>query len=334
MRFVVVLILLSAVGCHRTPPMVAVITGETMGTTYTVKLAGLPESQSVGDVKAGIEKRLETVNRQMSTWRKDSEISRFNVETGTDWFPVSKETVAVVQEADRVSRLSGGAFDVTVGPLVNLWSFGPENRPRKIPDKDEIKARLRRVGFQRLSFRVDPPALKKANANLSVDLSAIAKGFGVDRIADYLDGLNLTGYMVEIGGEVRCKGTKADGGAWKIGIQSPKNRKTAPIRVVALKDRAMATSGDYRNYFEQDGRRYSHTIDPRTGRPIAHRLVSVSVVADSCMTADALATTIMVLGPVEGYNFAEKHQLFVLLIVADGQGFRMQATPSFSKLLD
>jgi FAD:protein FMN transferase len=325
-----VLLLLPA-GC-RTRDVAATIRGETMGTTYSVKLAALPTGKSADDVKAGIEARLETVNRQMSTWRKDSEISRFNAHAGTDWFPVSADTVTVLKESRRISELSGGKFDVTVMPLVNLWSFGPESRPRKIPTDEEIADRQKSVGYQMLQFRTESPAVRKTRSDVAVDLSAIAKGFGVDQVAGYLDSLEVPGYMVEIGGEVRCNGTKADGSQWQIGIQSPQKGRNSAHRVVSLNDRSLATSGDYRNYFEQAGKRYSHTIDPHTGRPVTHKLASVSVVAENCMTADGLATAIMVLGPDAGYNLAVKHKLAVLLLVADGKGFVEKATPEFQRL--
>ncbi|MFQ5732679.1 MAG: FAD:protein FMN transferase [Planctomycetaceae bacterium] len=325
--------LVVAAGCAKTPaPKPAAVTGRTMGTTYSVKIAGLPRSRRLADVKAEIEKLLETVNRQMSTWRTDSEISRFNAHGGAEWFPVSRDTVTNVAEAQRIGELSGGAFDVTVGPLVNLWSFGPQDRPKKAPLRAEIDAARQRVGFAKLEVRSQPPALRKSRGDVSVDLSAIAKGFGVDRVARYLDSLNVSGYMVEIGGEVRCRGTKVGGAGWQIGIQSPRKLKNAATRVVTLTDKAMATSGDYRNYFEADGRRYSHTIDPRTGRPVRHALASVSVVHDFCMTADALATTIMVLGPEDGYNFARRHKLAVLMLVKRGGGFVEKMTPEFERL--
>ncbi|MCH8828722.1 MAG: FAD:protein FMN transferase [Planctomycetes bacterium] len=307
------------------------ITGRTMGTTYSVKISGLPSSVAKKVVKAEIDKRLERVNDQMSTYRSHSELSRFNRRRKTDWFAVSADTATVVTEAIRIGELSGGAFDVTVGPLVNLWSFGPGNRPKTIPADEKIAAARKRTGREKLAVRLKPPALKKTLAGVSVDLSAIAKGFGVDKVAEYLDTLKLRGYMVEIGGEVRCRGTKADGSDWTIGIQSPKQKQHAADRAVTLHNAAMATSGDYRNYFEKDGKRYSHTIDPRTGRPVGHRLVSVSVIAKNCMAADALATAIMVLGPEHGYNFAKKQNLDVFLLISSGGRFVEKSTPGFRK---
>ena len=320
--------ILWSAGCGRNDGKTVTITGETMGTTYTVKVSGWPKDRNIADVKAEIKKRLATVNDQMSTWQKDSEISRFNQSRSTDEFTVSPATVTVVQEAARISILSDGAFDVTVGPLVNLWSFGPENRPKKIPTDAEIAQRMQTTGNRHLRFQAKPPALWKTIPELTVDLSAIAKGHGVDVIAGYLESLRVGGYMVEIGGEVRCKGTKADGSPWTIGIQSPDGNKK-PARVVRLKNQAMATSGDYRNYFEHDGQRYSHTIDPRTGKPVTHKLVSVSVIAETCKAADAWATALMVLGPEAGYNLAKKQKLAVLMIVRDGKKFVIRTTPGF-----
>jgi len=320
-------------GCEpsASPVKPVTLTGRTMGTTYTVKLARLPEGSTAEQIHAGIVKRLDAVNRKMSTWRDDSEISRFNASRSSDWFSVSDETALVVREAQRISALSGGAFDITVGPLVNLWSFGPDNRRPRIPPAEEIEAVQQRVGYDKLAVRSEPAALQKSRAELSVDLSAIAKGFGVDRISEYLDQLHVGGYLVEIGGEVRCRGKRPDGRWWRIGIQSPKKRKPVPYRAVPLKNAAMATSGGYRNYFEQQGRRYSHSIDPRTGRPVEHRLVSVSVIHESCMTADALATAIMVLGPEDGYNLAQEYEFAVFLLISTDEGLIEQATPAFQR---
>ena len=338
-RMIVLLLILAALlpgipGCHQTtrPSPVVTITGGTMGTTYSVKFPALPEGLTVADVQAGIDSQLDSVNRQMSTWRSDSDISRFNASRGTDWFPVSAEVVTVLREAQRISELSGGAFDVTVMPLVNLWSFGPEGRPKKIPSDEDIRRKRESVGFSRIAIRTKPPGLRKTLGNVSVDLSAIAKGYGVDQVAAYLDTLHMSSYMVEIGGEVRCKGTKSGGKPWRIGIQSPQKRRQSAYRTVPLNNRSMATSGDYRNYFEVGGQRYSHTIDPRTGRPVRHKLVSVSVVADRCMTADGLATALMVLGPEAGYNLAKQHKIAALFVVANGKTFVERATPEFQRI--
>lgn len=326
--------LLTTAGCQsrsQESAKPAAITGRTMGTTHSIKIAKLPSSHTVEQIKTEIDRRLEVVNNLMSTYRPKSELSRFNRSKNTDWFPVSKDTATVIREAQRISQLSGGAFDVTVGPLVNLWSFGPDKRPKNTPSAVEIQQAKQRTGSDKIAVRDNPVALRKSQPDAEIDLSAIAKGFGVDKVAAYLDELNIAGYMVEIGGEIRCKGTRIDGSGWKIGIQSPGENQSTPYKVIELKTAAMATSGDYRNYFEQDGKRYSHTIDPRTGHPVEHGLASVTVIAETCMTADALATTIMVLGPNAGYDFALKHNLAVLLLIPKGDGFRERATPEFQQ---
>jgi thiamine biosynthesis lipoprotein len=271
----------------------------------------------------------------MSTYRLDSEISTFNDSVASEWFDVSHETALVVAEAQRVSALSGGAFDATVGSLVNLWSFGPDDRPQRMPTDEELEAAMRQVGHGSIDVRASPPALKKAHTDVSIDLSGIAKGFGVDQLAAFLDSVGVAAYLVDIGGEMRATGRKSDGSPWRVGIEKPADTPNAPrqiLRTIELHDQALATSGDYRNFFEVAGTRYSHTIDPRTGRPIEFGLASVSVVHPTCMTADALATALMVLGADEGYNFAVEHDLAVLFVVRMGMEFEQRATPAFDRL--
>ncbi len=308
-------------------------TGETMGTAYSVKLPTLPEGLAAESLQAEIDRCLEAVNNQMSTWRSDSELSRFNRYDKTDWFPVSEDTVLVVKTAIEVSRQTGGAFDVTVGPLVNLWNFGPDRAERKLPEPSAIEEAKARVGYQLLEVRRQPPALKKTRPNVYVDLSAIAKGFGVDQVAAVLESRAVGDYMVEIGGEIRTKGAKTDGAPWRIGIEMPIPFARSLQEALALSGESLATSGDYRNFVVIDGKRYSHTIDPRTGRPVDHQLASVSVIAESCMLADAYATSLMVLGPAEGYNWATEHGIAALLIVRDGEEFLERPTPAFERYL-
>ena len=326
-----VLLIACVVGCDRgepaPPPALA---GRTMGTTYSVKLAGLPDGVERAELQGAIDAALAGVNAKMSTYDPASELSRFNASGSTDWFPVSTETATVVATALKTGRESGGAFDATVMPLVNLWSFGPEARPDAVPTDAEIAARQALVGADKLEARTDPPGLRKSASGVSVDLSAIAKGYGVDVVAELLDRRGVRGYMVEIGGEVSTHGTRADGRGWRIGIERPLVGERAVERVVELTGESLATSGDYRNYFESGGVRYSHTIDPRTGRPIGHPLASVSVLADDCMTADAFATAVMVLGPDAGYDWLVERGVAALLIVRHGDGFAEIPTPAFA----
>ncbi len=312
------------------------ITGATMGTTYTVKFPVSKDAAKTYDkesLRAAIDALLEEVNHRMSTYDPDSELSRFNRYTNTDWFPVSDDLARVVEASLIYSRSSGGAFDITVGPLVNLWGFGPTKVERGVPEVKEIIDTLRRVGYTGVSVKYDPGALKKADPSLYLDLSAIAKGFGVDMVSKYLESQGIYDYMVEIGGEVRADGKNHLGEPWRIGISTPGGGYEIQ-KVVNVSHAALATSGDYRNYYELDGKRYSHTIDARTGRPVTHGLASVTVIAEDCMEADAWATTLMVLGPDEGLELAVRSGLAAFFIVKDGADFVEQMTPGFRDYLN
>ena len=267
----------------------------------------------------------------MSTYDTTSELSRFNQYRYSDNFAVSQETLTVVNEALRLARLSDGVLDVTVGPLVNLWGFGPNKRPEKVPTQADIDAVRDYVGYEKLS--TTPTGLMKANPMLYVDLSTIAKGYGVDEVAAILDAHDLQHYLVEIGGEMRVKGERGDGSEWLIAIEKPVTTERAVQKVVSIGTNAIATSGDYRNYYEEDGKRYSHLIDPNTGSPITHDLVSVTVVNPSSMIADGLATAFNVMGWQRAIDLAEQEQLAVFLIRRTADGFEEYATPEFDKLV-
>ncbi len=305
-----------------------------MGTTYSVKVTDPPANLRLEALKAAIEDRLDALNASMSTYQSDSELSRFNARGDTGWFAVSEALAIVVAEALRVGDLTGGAFDITVGPLVNLWGFGPETRPEKVPSDEELEQALSRVGRHHLEVRTPSPALRKAIADVYVDLSAIAKGYAVDEIAQLLESMGVESYLVEIGGELRVRGLNARGEPWRIAVEVPSPGQRAIKRVIRPGAGGVATSGDYRNYFEQDGRRYSHTIDPSTGRPIDHRLASVTVVHPAAMTADALATGLMVLGPEAAFDVAQRFDLAVFLITKTDAGFVERYTRAFARYLD
>jgi thiamine biosynthesis lipoprotein len=225
--------------------------------------------------------------------------------------------------------MTGGAFDVTIGPVVNLWGFGPQARPEQVPSEESLAMALAATGYEKLELRADPPAVR-ATPPQYVDLSAIAKGYGVDAVARFLENEGIEAYLVEIGGEVRVNGRKPDGSTWRLAIEQPVSEGREVNRVVALESRAMATSGDYRNYYESEGRRYSHTIDPETGKPIAHRLASVTVIADDCMTADALATGFNVMGYEQANELAVRENIPAYFIVRTEEGFETHQTPAFS----
>jgi len=302
-------------GCQQSPPPepIATIQGQTMGTTYNIRAVTGPEGpQRLTSLQGKVDELLKQVNRQMSTYDPESELSRFNRAEANQWLAVSLELIEVVSAARQVSDATDGAFDVTVGPAVNLWRFGPDKKRQEFPTDDEIDQALELVDYQQVDWQVDPPKLQKGQAGIYVDLSAIAKGYGVDVVFQLLRSEGFTDFMVEIGGEVRATGLKPNGEPWLIGIETPSDDTRQYDLVVGLEDKALATSGDYRNYFEHDGRRYSHTINPQTARPVEHDLASVSVLHDNCMQADGYATAFLVLGPVDGYNFAQEHNMAAL----------------------
>lgn len=312
---------------------IAVFAGRTMGTTFHVRCL-LPADVSEDDISQRIAARLDKVNQQMSTYIDDSELSRFNHSTQVDtWLDVSPETAKVVAYALEVAADSNGAFDPTVGPVVDLWGFGPPERRPQPPTDEEVSTALESVSYRNVKVREDPPALQKAVATVQLDLSAVAKGYGVDAIGEELEAVGCTSYMVEIGGEVLTKGRKPGGAAWRIGIEAAAPGAKTLSKVLALTDEAIATSGDYRNFFEYEGRRYSHTIDPITGRPVEHDLAVVTVRAATCMQADALATAILALGPRAGYDWAEDRGLAALLVERQGDAVRELPTTAWTKAL-
>jgi len=307
--------------------------GVTMGTTYSVVISDAAGTDRE-TLHKEIQQRLDAINGTMSTYDEDSELSAVNRSQESGWLKISDSLYTVISKAVEISHLTGGAFDITVGPLVNLWGFGPDGGDFKVPDAEVVHETLLKTGYRKLKIGLSPPSIRKADPDLYLDLSGIAKGYAVDEIGKYLESRNIGNYMVDIGGEVRTRGNNPDGHAWHIGIEKPLTRKRAVQRVVRLHDKAMATSGDYRNYFERDGLRYSHTLDPRTGYPIRHNLASVSVLHDSTMTADALATALMVMGPTDALAFATRNELPAFFIIKTDDGFIVQHTDEFTPYLN
>ncbi len=300
--------------------------GETMGTTYKV----MAHTDSSAGLAQALQAELDRVEGLMSTYRSDSELSRFNALRSTQPFDVSADTASVVAASQEISEQSGGAFDVTVRPVVAIWGFGAGANASPPTDQELERARAR-VGYQKL--RLEGTQLSKRSPELEVDLSAVAKGYAVDRLAQLLSARQIHDFMVEVGGELRVAGSKAPGHAWRIGVEKPDDEGRSVQRVLELRDIGMATSGDYRNFYERDGKRISHTIDPRSGRPIAHRLASVTVLHEQAMLADAWATALNVLGPTAGMELASRSQLAALFIVRNEDGsFQSQQTERFSEL--
>ena len=311
------------------PDQMHEFTGLTMGTTWSVMIHGATLPHSTQHLQAQFDAILNRVNLQMSSYLPKSELSRINNTDSTDWLSVSASLMHVLQAARELSRLTRGAFDVSVGPLVNLWGFGPE-QDFTVPGEEQIDTALRLVGYQKLQLDPAASSLKKAAAGMYIDLSAIAKGYGVDEIADYLERLQLHNYLVEIGGEIRARGVNDKNRPWQIGIEQPVAGQRGVRKIIKLENMAMATSGDYRNYFEKDGTRYSHTIDPRTGYPVSHGFASVTVLHPSTMLADAWATGLLVLGPERGLELARQNGLAAYFIIHADAGFREISTPGFN----
>jgi thiamine biosynthesis lipoprotein len=289
------------------------ITGRTMGTTYTVKIVDADLERST--LADRIDERLIELNEVFSTYIVDSELSLMNSSPETVEIPVSKALMSVLHVSGDIYSLSDGAFDVTVGPLVNLWGFGPDGPRDGIPDQKDLAAALSNVGFSKVVLGED--RLSRP-AGLQIDLSSIAKGYAVDEIATLIESRGAIRYMVEIGGEVRARGTNQRGTPWIIGVEAPERQDRRLQRTLPIRDLGMATSGDYRNFFEHEGQRYTHTLDPRTGWPVTHDLASVTVLHPQSAMADGLATAFSVLGLEQSLVIAEAQRLPILAIIRTG----------------
>lgn len=316
-------------------PIYWTIQGSIFGTTYLVKVRRPSDPEiTEASLRDRLHHALRSVDLQMSTYKKTSELSRFNASPRTEAIPVSLGLFRVLEASLEVSRLSGGAFDVTIGPIVNAWGFGPRNVP-KPPSADLLQKARSRVGWRHLHLDPGTRTIRKAIPNLYIDLSAIAKGYAVDILAEALEKRGIFDYMAEIGGEVRTRGTNPQGEAWRIGIETPTTRPEQRVHlVVPLRKAAMATSGNYRNYRLVDGRHVSHLIDARTSEPVSHSLSSVSVVHPTCMMADALATALYVLGPKDGLRLATEHGWAALFLIPKASGFQRLASPAFQALME
>lgn len=311
---------------------VVTLQGRTMGTTYTVKVVARSpdESQRAVAMQKPIDALLEEVNDQMSTYREGSEISRFNRHRSDAPFPVSPETAYVVRRALEIGALTEGAFDITLAPLIRLWGFDAGERRDAPPPMEEIEAARARTGLGLVT--VEGSALKKARPDVEINLSGIAKGHGADRVLELVARAGFFDVMVEIGGEVRAQGKNARGEPWRIGINVPRSDAdpTAVLVAVPVEDRALATSGDYRNFFESGGKRYAHILDPVTGRPVERTLVSASILAPDCATADALATAAIVLGEERARAaIAKLPGVEALFVHKEGEELKVSRTDGF-----
>lgn len=315
----------------RSTPVVT-LAGQTMGTTWSVKLV-VPATHTTKALQRGIQQELDCVVAQMSTWDAGSDLSRFNASPTAGWHALPQACFSVIAAAMEVARLSAGAYDPTVGPLVNLWGFGPHPRRDTPPRNDAITAARVHCGWARIEMDHAHQRVRQPGG-VYIDLSAIAKGYGVDQIGRYLREIGCTSFLAEVGGELLGHGIKPDGQPWWVELEHPAGdaATNAPI-IVALHGLAVATSGDYRRYFDAAGRRYAHTIDPRTGAPVAHRLASVTVLHRQCMLADAQSTALMVLGSVAGLPYATHHGIAARFIDRDGARYTESMSPAMTAML-
>lgn len=318
------------VSCSDSPKQIS-FTGSTMGTTYSVTLFSKDPRHSQAEIQKKVETVLAQINAQMSTYDPNSELSRFNQHQSTQPVVVSRALERVVSRALEIAEQTGGLLDVTVGPLVNLWGFGPQAKPEQVPTEAQLAEISAYVGYQKLTL--NNHQLSKAHPKVYVDLSTIAKGYGVDRVAYLLEDLDITQYLVEIGGEIRTSGGKPDSKPWRLAVEKPISTERSIQEIVSFNEGALATSGDYRNFYEENGRRYSHIINPLTGEPIQHNLVSVSVYADDCMSADAYATALLVMGSEQAKQFVTEQNIATMLVFKTDTGFEEWTSPGFEKLL-
>ncbi|VXC53880.1 FAD:protein FMN transferase [Pseudomonas sp. 8Z] len=303
--------------------------GPTMGSTYSVKYVRSEGVAPQTEIKAATEAILAEIDQQMSTYRDDSLIERFNKAPAGTCQAMPEGVLDLVRAGNRLHEESQGAFDLTLEPLLDLWGFGPRGVGEAVPSDEKLAEVRQRVGQQHL--RIDGEQLCK-DADVQVDFNSIAAGYAVDRIVARLGELGVTSYLVEATGELKAAGLKPDGSHWRIGLEAPRDDERVAQRILQLDGYGISTSGDYRNYFEENGERYSHTLDALTGRPVRHKLAAVTVADKSTSRADGLSTLLMVLGPEAGMAFAERNGIAAFFITRDGKGFVTQGTHAFEQL--
>jgi FAD:protein FMN transferase len=321
------------------PPEVLSLSGQTMGTSYHITLVNNERKTLLSTRRTALQKDIDDkliyINQLMSTYIKDSEISRFNLSPHNAWFSLSPEMVSVIDYSLYLSKVSEGKFDITVSPLIELWGFGAAGE-MEFPSDDAIASAKSQVGWESLILDKDNLRIKKTKP-LSIDLSSIAKGYGVDVIAQLIEESGVQNYLVEIGGEIRVKGKNPDNNHWRVGVETPSFFQTSAKKVIQLSDESIATSGDYRNFFEKDGVRYSHTIDPVTGKPVIHNIASLTVIDSSAMNSsmksDGLATVFMALGEERALELADELGVAIYILSYDVDVFSESFSSAFSPYL-
>lgn len=325
------------VGCDNSSSTQAtplVLEGKTMGTFWRVSLAGIDAARA-DDLRKKIQAQLDGDDRLLSTWKNDSALMRFNRSASTQPWPVEEAMSDIVTLSLRIGAKTDGAMDITVGPLVNLWGFGPARQPVKTPDEAQIAAAKAQTGLQHLSVinRAGQQFLQKDLPGLFVDLSTVGEGYAADHLARLMEQEGISRYLVSVGGALASRGTNPQGNPWRVAIQKPTDQENAVQAIVDINGHGISTSGSYRNYYELDGKRLSHVIDPATGRPITHKLVSVTVISPTALEADGWDTGLMVLGPEKAKAVALKEGLAVYLVTKEAEGFSVWMSPPFRTFL-
>ncbi|MEQ0330746.1 FAD:protein FMN transferase ApbE [Klebsiella sp. GB_Kp056] len=311
-----------------------VLDGKTMGTFWRVSVIGVDEAKAQA-LSAKVQAQLDADDRLLSTWKNDSALMRFNHAADTRPWPVSEAMADIVTLSLRIGAKTDGAMDITVGPLVNLWGFGPDKQPVATPDAQAIAAAKARTGLQHLQVinQSGRQFLQKDIPDLFVDLSTVGEGYAADHLARLMEQEGISRYLVSVGGALVSRGMNGEGKPWRVAIQKPTDRENAVQAIVDINGHGISTSGSYRNYYELDGKRISHVIDPQTGQPITHKLVSVTVIAPTALEADGWDTGLMVLGPEKAQQVVREQGLAVYMIVKEGEGFKTWMSPQFRTFL-
>ena len=311
-----------------------VLDGKTMGTFWRVSVIGVDEAKAQA-LRAKVQAQLDADDRLLSTWKNDSALMRFNHAATTEPWPVSEAMADIVTLSLRIGAKTHGAMDITVGPLVNLWGFGPDKQPVATPDAQAIAAAKARTGLQHLQVinQSGRQFLQKDIPDLFVDLSTVGEGYAADHLARLMEQEGISRYLVSVGGALVSRGMNGEGKPWRVAIQKPTDRENAVQAIVDINGHGISTSGSYRNYYELDGKRISHVIDPQTGQPITHKLVSVTVIAPTALEADGWDTGLMVLGPEKAQQVVREEGLAVYMIVKEGEGFKTWMSPQFRTFL-
>jgi thiamine biosynthesis lipoprotein len=289
------------------------LSGKTMGTTWHLKIAAESAPHKNNELQGRLQKRLDEMDAAITNWH-ESPVTRFNASRSSEWIEVPRELAEMVKFSQELSKETNGAFDVTIAPLVDLWGFGAKGHVKEPPSDAVVAEAMRYVGWQKLEVQMLPPALRKKDPLVEINVSAVADGYAVDELKKLLREAGVKNFLLEVGGAVRAEGLNEGGQPWRVGIQQPFAQQGEPASSVPLHDKSLSTSGVYRQFFEKDGKRYAHVLDARTGRPIEHHLVSVSVITDSCFEADGWDTALLILGPVQGRELATKRGINAMFL--------------------